>query len=249
MPLQSEGTHLPIGERSVVQTRATMESGLLVLGASLLTFYAVAHIQSTVLARIAVQRFEASTTSLTSEKPERKPDSLGVNLSLWSAPRIDAYKRTLARHFQPALAVLRVQKIKLEVPVLEGTDDLTLNRGAGWIRGTARPEDFGNVGIAGHRDGFFRGLKDLKMGDTMDLVTRGRTDTYVVDDIRIVNPDDVSVLRQGGARSLTLVTCYPFYLVGSAPQRYVLHASIIRSPRSTRRTVAKGIGSEKIQFN
>jgi len=226
-----------------------MESGLLVLGASLLTFYAVAHIQGSVLARIAVQRFENSTTSLTSEKPERKPESPGVNLSLWSVTRIDAYKRTLAQHLLPALAVLRVQKIELEVPVLEGTDDLTLNRGAGWIRGTARPEDLGNVGIAGHRDGFFRGLKDLKMGDTMDLVTRGRTDTYVVDDIRIVNPDDVSVLRQGGARSLTLVTCYPFYFVGSAPQRYVLHASIVRSQRSTRRPVAKEIGSEKIQIN
>jgi sortase A len=153
-----------------------------------------------------------------------------VNFSLWSEPRIDAYKRTLAQHLLPALAVLRVPKIELEVPVLEGTDDLTLNRGTGWIRGTARPEEWGNIGIAGHRDGFFRGLKDLKTGDTMDLVTRGRTDTYVVDDMRIVNPDDVSVLRRGVARSLTLVTCYPFYFVGSAPQRYVVHASIIHSP-------------------
>jgi sortase A len=208
-----------------------MESGLLAFGASLLTFYAVAHIQSTVLARIAVQRFGASTpSSLTSKKPERKLDSPSVNFILWSEPRIDAYKKTLAQHLLPALAVLRVQKIELEVPVLEGTDDLTLNRGTGWIRGTARPEQWGNIGIAGHRDGFFRGLKDLKMGDTMDLVTHDRTDTCVVDDIRIVNPDDVSVLRPGVARSLTLVTCYPFYFVGSAPQRYVVHASILRSP-------------------
>jgi sortase A len=177
-----------------------------------------------------MQSFEASTRSPTSEKPERKLDSARVNLSLWSAARIDAYKRTLAQHLRPSLAVLRAKKINLEVPVLEGTDDLTLNRGAGWIRGTARPEDWGNIGIAGHRDGFFRGLKDLKMGDTMELVTPGRTDTYVVDNIRIVNPDDVSVLRPGVARSLTLVTCYPFYFVGSAPQRYVVHASVLRSP-------------------
>lgn len=203
-----------------------MGSGLLVLGASLLAFYAAAHIQSTVLARIAVQDFEASTRSLPSEKRERKPESTSVNFSRWSVTRIDAYKRTLAQHLLPALAVLRVQKIGLEVPVLEGTDDLTLNRGTGWIRGTARPEGFGNVGIAGHRDGFFRGLKDLKMGDMMELGTPGRNDTYVVDDIRIVNPNDVSVLRPGVARSLTLVTCYPFYFLGSSPQRYVVHASI-----------------------
>ena len=212
-----------------MQTRTTMESGLVTLGASLLTFYAVAHIESTVLARIGVQYFEASTTSPTSKKPERKLDSPGVNFGLWSAPRIDAYKRTLAEHLLPALALLRVEKIKLEVPVLEGTDDVTLNRGTGWIRGTARPEEWGNMGIAGHRDGFFRGLKDLKMGDTMDLVTHSRADTYVVDSIQIVNPDDVSVLRPGVARSLTLVTCYPFYFVGSAPQRYVVHASIVGS--------------------
>ena len=218
-----------------------MERGLLVVAAILLTFYVGALIQSTVLAQIAVQRFEASTTSLISKKPERKLDRPDANFSLWSAPRIDAYKRTLAQHFLPPLAVLRVQNIGLEVPVLDGTDDLTLNRGTGWIRGTARPEQLGNIGIAGHRDGFFRGLKDLKLGDPMELVTHDQSDTYVVDDIRIVSPDDVSVLRPGVVRSLTLVTCYPFYFVGSAPQRYVVHASIVRSPTLSTAPHGEGI--------
>lgn len=209
-----------------MQTRVTIERALMALGVILFTIYVGVRIESTVLARVAVKSFEASTrTSLISKKPDRK---LNVNLSLWSERRIDAYKRSLAHHFLP-LAVLRVSNIELEVPVLDGTDDLNLNRGVGWIRGTARPEESGNVGIAGHRDGSFRGLKDLKMSDTVDLVTHDRTDTYVVDDMRVVSPDDVGVLRPAATPSLTLVTCYPFYFVGRAPQRYVVHASIVRS--------------------
>jgi sortase A len=139
------------------------------------------------------------------------------------------------------LAVLRVRSIDLEVPVLEGTNDLTLNRGTGWIPGTTRPGAPGNIGIAGHRDGFFRGLKDLKVNDTLELVTGDRTYTYSVDQIRIVNPNDVSVLRPSAAPSLTLVTCYPFYFVGSAPQRYIVHASVRRS--QSLRTAADKKGS------
>jgi len=217
-------------EGKAIRTRALIERGLLALGTMLLAVYVAARIHGAVLSRLTVQSFEASArTSLISEKLDRNRGPFRVNFNLWSEPRIEAYKQSLAQHFLPALAVLRVSKIQLEAPVLDGTDDLTLNRGAGWIRGTARPGEEGNVGIAGHRDGFFRGLKDLKMGDTIDLVTRARTDAYVVDEIRVVSPADVSVLQPRSKPSLTLVTCYPFYFVGSAPQRYIVHASIVRS--------------------
>jgi sortase A len=114
----------------------------------------------------------------------------------------------------------------LEVPVFEGTDDFTLNLGAGRIIGTAKPGSSGNIGIAAHRDGFFRGLKDIQEGDEIDLVTAGRRAAYLVDSIRIVTPDDVSVLHARERPSLTLVTCYPFYFVGSAPNRYIVQASL-----------------------
>ena len=149
-----------------------------------------------------------------------------ADFSLWSEKRIEGYKESLVEHIGPPLAILRVAKIHLEVPVLDGTDDLILNRGVGRIAGTARVGSSDNVGIAGHRDGFFRGLKDLAVGDTMDLVTPSSTETYVVDKIQIVDPKDVSVLRPAKVPSLTLVTCYPFYFIGSAPQRYIVHASI-----------------------
>jgi sortase A len=82
------------------------------------------------------------------------------------------------------------------------------------------------VGIAGHRDGFFRGLKDIHEGDTIDLITQTGSRRYIVDEILIVSPDDAWVLRPRPAASLTLVTCYPFYFVGNAPQRFIVHASI-----------------------
>src|SRR4030095_6627718 len=106
------------------------------------------------------------------------------------------------------------------------TDDLTLNRGVGRILGTAHVGEVGNLGIAGHRDGFFRGLKDIVPGDEIELFRTNRSDTYIVEKIQIVNPEDVSVLGPTRESSLTLVTCFPFYYVGSAPQRFVVHATI-----------------------
>jgi sortase A len=123
------------------------------------------------------------------------------------------------------LATLWIEKLNLRVPVFEGTDEWNLNRGVGWIAGTTWPGKAGNVGIAGHRDGYFRGLKDLSEGDLIELFAPTGTTRYVVDEIEIVDPDNVGVLRARKAPSLTLVTCYPFNFIGSAPQRFVLHAA------------------------
>jgi sortase A len=158
----------------------------------------------------------------------------GVDFTLWSEKRIAAFKESLTRHFNPPKAVLRISKIHLEVPVFEGTDDLTLNRGVGRIIGTAHLDTNtnGNIGIAGHRDGFFRGLKDVQNGDTVDLVLPDETLSFAIDKIQIVDPSNVSVLESRSVSSLTLVTCYPFYFNGSAPQRYIVHASLIASAPS-----------------
>jgi sortase A len=122
------------------------------------------------------------------------------------------------------LAVLRIPRIDLEVAVLEGTSEVTLNRAVGHIEETAVPGMSGNSGIAGHRDGFFRGLKDLGIGDSIELDTLQRKQIYRVERTWIVNPEDVSVLDPTSTQAITLVTCYPFYFVGSAPQRYIVRA-------------------------
>ncbi len=197
------------------------------LGLALLAVYVAVRTDGALLARARILSFEASRKSLSVTRGSTGlQDASSVDFTLWSEKRIDSYKQSLAQHFDPPLALLRLPKIHLEVPVLEGTDELTLNRGVGRIVGTARLGENGNVGVAGHRDGFFRGLKDVGVGDKIDLVLPNRTDTYVVDKVEIVNPDNVGVLRPTSVSSLTLVTCYPFYFIGSAPQRYIVHASI-----------------------
>jgi len=148
-----------------------------------------------------------------------------VDFSLWSAERVREYKESVTHDTGLPLAVLRIPKLRLEVPVFDGTDELTLNKGAGRIVGTARLGESGNTGIAGHRDGFFRGLKDISPNDGLDLILPDRTEHYVVSDIQITTPEDVSVLRPTATPMLTLVTCYPFYFVGSAPQRFIVRAT------------------------
>jgi len=204
----------------------TLERLLITFGALTLFIYALARIHGFVLSRVEIERFR-SQQLLAQELNGAVSASGSPDFSLWSAKRIRAYQESLASHFQPAIALLRISKIHLEVPVLEGTDDLTLNRAVGHIVGTTAPGENGNIGIAGHRDGFFRELKDVVMGDKIEILTQKETTTYVIDQITIVNPSDISVLAPRSRFSVTLVTCYPFYFIGSAPQRYIVQASLL----------------------
>jgi sortase A len=167
-------------------------------------------------ARLDVERFTAIRAAGARTEP--------VDQRLWSAMRIGAWHETLTREAPSPLAVLRIARIGLEVAVLEGTDDWTLNRAVGHIEDTAAPGAAGNSGIAGHRDGFFRGLKDVTVGDEVSIETRQGVVRYRIERVWIVDPEDVSVLDPTPSRTVTLVTCYPFYFVGAAPQRYIVRA-------------------------
>ena len=151
------------------------------------------------------------------------------DLRLWSPERLRAWRETQKQSVSAPLAVLRIKRIGVEAAVLEGTDDWTLNRAVGHIEDTALPGAAGNSGIAGHRDGFFRALKDIAGGDALELETLRGVDNYRVERIWIVDPDDVSVLDPTPSPSVTLVTCYPFYYIGSAPQRFIVRAVRIES--------------------
>jgi sortase A len=150
---------------------------------------------------------------------------LSPDTSLWSPQRVRGFQESVSHEFQ-TLAVLRVPKIGLEVPVLEGTDESELNRGVGHISYTPRFGEAGNIGVAGHRDGFFRGLKDVTEGDVIEVETLSARQSYTIRRISIVSPDRVDVLAPSAEPTLTLVTCYPFYFVGDAPQRYIVSASL-----------------------
>ena len=147
-----------------------------------------------------------------------------VDMKLWSAVRVKAYNAALTRETPPTLAILRIPRLELEVPVHDGTADAVLDLAAGRIEDTALPGTAGNVGIAAHRDGFFRVLKDIKEGDALVLDTPVASEQYRVEWIKITTPDDVSVIDPTPGPAVTLVGCYPFYHVGSAPQRFIVRA-------------------------
>jgi sortase A len=208
----------------------TIENLLLVLGVLGIAVYLLVRIDGAVSSRAALAMFEALQRS----PPRGEGRGSGklsmlqpreVDFSLWSSKRIFGFQDALTRQVPPPLAILRVPRIHLEVPVFDGTDEWTLNRGVGRIIGTSKPGHPGNVGIAGHRDGFFRGLKDIGVEDAVELITAQGTQKYVVDHVQIVKPEDVSLLYGRGFPSLTMVTCYPFYFIGDAPERYIVQCS------------------------
>jgi sortase A len=121
-------------------------------------------------------------------------------------------------------ALLHVPRVGLEVPVYSDTSEHNLNRGAGLIAGTALPDSDGNIAIAAHRDGYFRALKDIAVGDVVELESLSQRRRYRVIDLSIVEPTNLSPLDETDVPAVTLVTCYPFYFVGNAPKRFIERA-------------------------
>ena len=128
------------------------------------------------------------------------------------------------------IAVLRIASVGLEVPVYPDISELNLNRGAGWIEGTAAPNAGGNMAVAAHRDQYFRPLKDIQVGDILELESLSGLGEFRVSRILVVDPHEVSVLDDTAVPTLTLVTCYPFYFIGNAPQRYIVQAIAVDPP-------------------
>ena len=127
-------------------------------------------------------------------------------------------------------AIGRVEIPRLEVATVirAGSDARTLQLAVGHIPGTAMPGEAGNMGLAGHRDTFFRRLRDIRPDDEIKVVTPEGTFSYRVERTVVVDPKDVWVLDPTRTATLTLVTCYPFSYVGSAPQRFIVRASLNR---------------------
>lgn len=219
MPSPVEDPHPP--SDAAPRTRrslAAAEPAAWLIGVACVASFAVLHVDRVLGARQEVSRF----TALKASEPAAAVAS--PDLRLWEPKRIAAWRDTLRTPSPPSMAVLRIPKFGLEVPVLPGTDEVTLDRAVGHIEDTALPGADGNTGIAGHRDGFFRGLKDIDVDDVIELETHHGKEVYRVQRTWVVSPEDVSVLDATPTRSLTLVTCYPFYFVGPAPERFIVRA-------------------------
>jgi sortase A len=180
---------------------------LLIVAVSCLGFYAY-----TFLERMGSQFYAARSF----ERDSKRPPPLPVKVT-----------RTGPLPRDSIVGRLSIPKLHLSAMVREGADAKTLKLAVGHIPSTSLPGQPGNVGVAGHRDTFFRHLGDLKTGDSIAFLTVDGDFTYEVESSKVVEPEDVGVLTSTREKVLTMVTCYPFYYIGNAPKRFIVRAKQI----------------------
>lgn len=186
-------------------------------GAALVALTGLVWIDGIAYSRSAVGKFDGLQKRVVSAEDQ----------ATWSERRKVAYQRALSKESGSTLAILRIESAGIEVPVFDSTSKTALNRGAGHVSDTALPGTRGNIAIAGHRDGFFRGLKDIGIGASIELTTLDGQQNFQVSEVMVVDPLDVSVLEASKESVITLITCYPFYFVGPAPERFIVKATLV----------------------
>jgi LPXTG-site transpeptidase (sortase) family protein len=198
-------------------------------GVALTGFFVVQLAQGEVERQVAISSFEqqlpaqpdAADGAAVAFEETGEPDT-----SLWAPGRVADYKASLSQELPPVLGVLEVPTVGLKVPVYQTSSELVMDRAAGVIDGMAYPHEGGNIGISGHRDGYFRVLKDIEVGDPIVLQTLEGEKRFRIDATHIVEKTDTRLLKDTRDQTVTLVTCYPFYFVGHAPQRFIVTASL-----------------------
>jgi sortase A len=203
------------------------------VGAAAVSFAVGARVDGAWFQLVAQQRFEEASgqpgiasravAALRSDSARWALDGI-ADTSVWSPGRLLAREQAPPVRVDEALALLEIPAIGLRAVVVEGTGALALNRAIGHVEGTTPPGFRGHVALAAHRDGFFRRLGELEPGDRVFLDAGSGARSYEVQGAAIVAPDDTEVLDPAYGDALTLVTCHPFYYVGSAPERYVVRA-------------------------
>jgi len=230
------------GKTSVGTLGKALEVGCWVVGGALLTLYFAtrfagelerkqsieAFVESRTPVHTSPRNFETPDAFAWQDFPPLEPPSLPVSISQEQIifpvdSRVEPPVLFAASGSLP-IALLSIARVGLEVPVFPDTSERNLNRGAGWVKGTAAPDEGGNFAVAAHRDGYFRVLKDVELGDVLVLESITQEQEYRVTEISIVEPGDTSSLFETDTAAITLVTCYPFYFVGHAPQRYIVRA-------------------------
>ena len=195
-----------------------IERFLLAVGVACLGTYA--------LATLEARRYQAEQTAAfeAREAAEKTPAARPRPAVKGSMPSVPAMPSTESVETGTMLGMLVVPRLKLSTAVVQGDDDATLSKAVGHLPDTPLPWQAGNSAVAAHRDTLFRPLKDIAVGDEIRFRTSSGDIHYRVTRTSIVNPDDISVLDPGERDMLTLITCYPFYYVGHAPKRFIVHA-------------------------
>ena len=199
------------------------ERVLVIAGSAALVWCALLVADAMLSQRIARRSFEHALRADTSARPPGSDTTAGVPLNAAAIRR------------GSTVADLSIPRVHLSAVVLHGSDAQTLRRGPGHVENTALPGEAGNVVIAGHRDSFFRPLRNLRRGDDIRLDTPQGRFHYRVASLGVTGPRDVSVLEPTDHDVLTLITCYPFWVLGAAPDRFVVRATRVLEPAATTR--------------
>jgi sortase A len=201
-----------------------LERLLLVIGIASLGYYGYVSAEAALYQAYESRELDAILAS--APKPAVEPTPAAHESKPTDAPREESKstRRVLARG--SAIGRIEIPRLGVNAVVRSGSDARTLRLAVGHIPGTAWPGESGNAGLAAHRDTFFRRLGDIQPGDEVRVVTPDGTFRYEVAGTKVVQPSDVWVLDPTEQPVLTLVTCYPFTFVGSAPQRFIVRAHL-----------------------
>lgn len=214
-----------------------LELFLLIVGLGAIDYYVWVQVDANLYQAYEDWKFERSlhgeTASVTGfivdEHGFRRIFGLGTppSGSMPPAPTQNPEVRAQQRfyHRDELIGRIVIPRLNVRVMIREGDDESTLRNAVGHIPSTAMPGQFGNVALAAHRDTFFRPLRNIRKNDRIIVSTLNGSYEYLVETTEIVSPSDVSVLEASAPHELTLVTCYPFYYIGSAPRRFVVHAT------------------------
>lgn len=209
---------MPANPGALGSLRRWLEATLWLIGVASMAAFSINAVQTARAQSTAIQELEAQWL---------EQANAGQDQTLWSDKRVTEYAALQSENDTPVpLGLLTIPDVNVRVAIFNGTTEQVLNQGAGRVPGTAQIDGEGNLAIAAHRDGFFRGLKDIEIGNEITLQRDAGSVTYSVADIRIVDPSDISVLAPTAMPTITLITCYPFYFVGDAPQRFIVRAKL-----------------------
>jgi len=195
-----------------------LEGGLLLVGLLLVGVWLRDYIEGHSFQSVESKKLEAGL---------RLEDTIRIAVSTpakgTSAP-VPAKRSTASAAAKGAIGRIEIPRLRISGMIAEGTDNGTLKRAVGHVPRTSRPGEAGNVGLAAHRDGFFRGLGGVRKDDVIRIVTVRGTYSYRVEWMVVVDPHRVDVLDRTAEPSLTLITCYPFNWIGHAPKRFIVRA-------------------------
>ena len=218
-PSDERGPLPPHANRPPRRGLRLLERLLLIVGIACLAYYGYVSAEAALYQAYETRELDAILTSVpqSAEPLVESPPPASVP----SAPS------PLPRRADGMVGRLEIPRLNVAAIIRAGSDARTLRLAIGHIKGTALPGEVGNVGLAAHRDTFFRRLGEIRAGDDIRLVTPDGTFVYQVASTQVVEPTEVSVLDPTEQPALTLVTCYPFRYVGSAPQRFIVRAHLV----------------------